>query len=102
MQTFSANEAKQNFGEVIDAALRAPVAITKHGRRSVVITSDEDYRELQQFVHAHLKAEVRKGIDDLEAGRVRTFESREELSAFFGELKDEIRAKAKQAGKSAE
>jgi prevent-host-death family protein len=102
MQTFSANEAKQNFGEVIDAALRAPVAITKHGRRSVVITSDEDYRELQQFVHAHLKAEVRKGIDDLEAGRVHAFETPAELSAFIGGIKKRVRAKAKPAGERTE
>lgn len=102
MQTFSANEAKQNFGEVIDAALREPVAITKHGRRSVIITSDKDYRELQQFVHAHLKAEVRRGIDDLEAGRVHAFGTHEELSAFIGGVKARVRAKAKAADDRAE
>lgn len=102
MQTFSANEAKQNFGEVIDAALREPVAITKHGRRSVIITSDEDYRELQQFVHAHLKAEVRRGIEDLEAGRVHVFATHEELSDFVGGVKERLRSKAKAAADKAE
>lgn len=46
----------------------------------------------------NLRAEVRKGIDDLEAGRVRTFETHADLSAFFEELKDKISAKAKRAG----
>ena len=102
MQTFSANEAKQNFGEVIDAALRAPVAITKHGRRSVVITSGEDYRELQQFVHAHLKNEVRRGIEEIEAGRVLAFESDGQLSAFIGDIKKRVRARSKPDGEHPE
>jgi len=96
MQKFSANEAKQNFGEVIDAALRAPVAITKHGRPSVVITSDEDYRELQELVHQYLKKEVQKGVEDLEAGRVHTLKTPEELSGFISGIKQRVRARAEQ------
>ncbi len=93
MQTFSANDAKQNLGAVIDAALREPVTITKHGRPTVVVTAEADYRELQAIAHAYLKAEVKKGIDDLEAGRVRTFETHDELKRFGEEIKERTRAR---------
>ena len=68
MITYSANDAKQRFGEVIDAALQAPVSITKHNRRSVVILSDAEYQRLAQAKHATLKAEVRAGFDQLDRG----------------------------------
>lgn len=93
MQTFSANDAKQNFGEVLDAALRGPVSITKHGRPSVVITSEQDYRELQQLVHDYLKTEVKKGLDDIDAGRVRTFETEKDLQRFGEQIKKRTRAR---------
>lgn len=99
MQTFSANDAKQNFGEVLDAALRAPVSITKHGRPSVVITSEEDYRELQQVVHEYLKAEVKKGVDDIEAGRVHTFETGKDLQQFGEQIKKRTRASQQKVAK---
>ena len=49
MNTFTSNDAKQKFGEVIELALQEPVSITRHGRPSVVVTSDADYRELLAF-----------------------------------------------------
>ncbi len=41
MQKMTANQAKQNFGELLDKAQRGPVEITKHGRRVGVLVSDE-------------------------------------------------------------
>src|SRR5690606_19269281 len=90
MQTFSAHEAKQNFGTVMDAALRQPVAITKHGRPSVIITSAEEYNEFRQLVREYLKAEVRKGIDDIQAGRFQQFESHADLRKLFAQIKREL------------
>ncbi len=91
MQTFSANDAKQNLGAVIDAALREPVAITKHGRPAVVVTSEASFRELQQLVQGYLKAEIRKGIEDIEAGRYQAFETHDDLKKLFTEIKNEVR-----------
>ena len=68
MHTVTANDAKQNFGQVIDQALQGPVSITKHGRPSVVVTSDAEYRELMALKREHLKAEVRKGFESLDRG----------------------------------
>lgn len=68
MITFSANDAKNRFGEVIDTALQQPVSITKHNRRSVVVMSDAEYRRLAAAQHDRLKAEVTAGFDQLDRG----------------------------------
>ena len=68
MQTFTANDAKQRFGKLMEQALQEPVSITRHGRPSVVVTSDADYRELLALKFENLKAEVRKGFEGFARG----------------------------------
>lgn len=68
MHTITANDAKQNFGHVIDQALQGPVSVTKHGRPSVVITSDAEYRALLLLKEEALKAELTKGFESLDRG----------------------------------
>lgn len=80
MHTFSANDAKQRFGELIDQALQEPVSITRHGRPSVVVTSDAEYREYLELKHARLRAEVQKGFEGIERGEVSS-RSVEEIAA---------------------
>ena len=70
MQSVTANEAKQNFGQVIDQALQKPVSVTKHGRPSVVITSDANYKELMEMKRKLLQSEVRKGFESLDRGEI--------------------------------
>lgn len=72
MITFTANDAKQKFGEVIDEALQGPVSITKHNRRSVVIMSDAEYRNLSAAKLDTLKAELKAGFDQLDRGEFST------------------------------
>jgi len=43
MKRITALEAKTRFGEVLDAAQRQPVSITRNGRPSVVVISAESY-----------------------------------------------------------
>lgn len=43
MKTITAIDAKNKFGQLIEAAQRQPVTITKKGRASVVVMSIEDY-----------------------------------------------------------
>lgn len=43
MKTMSALEAKNRFGQLIEAAQRHPVVVTKKGRSSVVVVSAADY-----------------------------------------------------------
>ena len=68
MITFTANDAKNKFAEVIDAALQGPVSITKHNRRTVVVMSDAQYQSLAQTKHGELKAAVTAGFDQLDRG----------------------------------
>gem|GEM_PF-415006 len=66
MITFTANDAKQQLGHVLDTARTAPVSITKHGRPSFVITSQEDYLALLKIKSEHLRQEIRRGFDQLD------------------------------------
>ncbi|MGE9296847.1 MAG: type II toxin-antitoxin system prevent-host-death family antitoxin [Puniceicoccales bacterium] len=47
MKTFTANEAKQSFGELLDTARVEPVMIEKHKRRAAVVISIEEYDRLR-------------------------------------------------------
>ena len=54
---FTASEAKNNFGQLLDAALReGPVAITKQSKPTAVLISLEEYRALTQVEDRTLAA----------------------------------------------
>lgn len=44
---FSAKEAKNNFGRLLDEARRMPVTIEKNGRKVAVLISSEEYAGLE-------------------------------------------------------
>jgi len=46
MRTFSSADAKNHFGELVDAARIAPVAVTKYDKLFVVVMSAEEYERL--------------------------------------------------------
>ncbi|MFU8833365.1 MAG: type II toxin-antitoxin system Phd/YefM family antitoxin [Wenzhouxiangella sp.] len=56
MKTFTALEAKNRFGQVIDAAQREPVTVTRQGRPSVVILSADEYQRRQTRAWRNLLA----------------------------------------------
>lgn len=76
MKTFTANEAKQQLGRVLDTARTGPVTITKHGRPEFVLTSKDDYDSMAELKYQHLKQEVQKGFDEIDRGEYseKTFE----------------------------
>jgi prevent-host-death family protein len=49
MQTFSANQAKTQFGQFIDLAQREPVRVVRHDRVVGVMVSAQDYEAMQNF-----------------------------------------------------
>lgn len=49
MRSISAQHAKNNFGELIDLARAAPVAVTKYDRRVVVVMAVEEYDRLTEL-----------------------------------------------------
>ena len=51
--TFSAKEDKNNFGRLLDEALRSPVTVEKNGRRVAVVISSDEYDEFVQSRDAY-------------------------------------------------
>ncbi|MEL3888950.1 type II toxin-antitoxin system Phd/YefM family antitoxin [Ferrovibrio sp. MS7] len=56
MRTFSSANAKNHFGELVDAARIAPVAITKYDKPFVVVLAMEEFVRLSAAA-ATLRAE---------------------------------------------
>lgn len=67
MQTFTANEAKTRFGEVLDRVQRAPVQVTRHNRVVGVMVSAEDYEAMRRFYADRLRKTLRDTADEAAA-----------------------------------
>jgi prevent-host-death family protein len=70
METLNATDAKREFGEVLLKVQSAPVSINKNGKPVAVVISASDYKELNAMREEWLKAELQKGMDSLQSGRV--------------------------------
>lgn len=51
--TFTAKEAKNNFGRLLDEARRIPVIIKRNGRKVAVMLSLEEYNFLEALSDAY-------------------------------------------------
>jgi len=60
MQTFTANEAKTRFGELLDRVQREPVQVTKHNRVIGVMVSAEDYQSMRAYYVDRLQRTMRE------------------------------------------
>lgn len=69
MKTYSATEAKNKFGQLLDDAQRGPVRIEKHGRGSSYIVSEADYEVIQAQKERALKEMLEESQRDIDAGR---------------------------------
>ena len=49
MQTYTANEAKTRFGDMLDRVQREPVQVTRHDRVVGVMVSAQDYEQMREF-----------------------------------------------------
>jgi prevent-host-death family protein len=47
--TWSVQDAKNRFSEVVEAAQRKPQTVTKHGKPAVVVVAADDYERLRHF-----------------------------------------------------
>ena len=52
MKVFSAKEAKDEFGRLIDTAQKEPVQIEKKGRAVAVLVSSDEYARLEAMENA--------------------------------------------------
>ncbi len=67
MQTFTANEAKTRFGELLDRVQHAPVQVTRHNRVVGVMVSAEDYAAMRRFYADRLRKTLRDTADEAAA-----------------------------------
>jgi len=80
MQTFTANEAKTRFGELIDRVQREPVQVTRHNRVVGVMVSAEDYHAMRAFYANRLRHNLKQSAEDA-AAKGLTDEKLEQLLA---------------------
>ncbi|MFT3941044.1 MAG: type II toxin-antitoxin system Phd/YefM family antitoxin [Rhodopseudomonas sp.] len=52
-RSWSVQDAKNRFSEVVEAARRSPQTVTKHGKPAVVVVDVAEYERLQQFERAN-------------------------------------------------
>jgi antitoxin Phd len=50
-RTWSVQDAKNCFSEVVEAARRKPQIVTKHGKPAVVIVGADEYERLRKLQH---------------------------------------------------
>ena len=62
MKIVTALEAKNRFGEVLEAAQRLPVSITGNGRRSVVMISAESNAGRQKMARERLRQAIDSSV----------------------------------------
>lgn len=70
MFSFTANQAKTQFGELLAKAQREPISITKNGKPSVVVMSIEDYQAYEELKLQQLRDRLAHSVAQAEAGRV--------------------------------
>lgn len=70
MNSFTASEAKVQFGELLSQAMREPVSITKNGRPKAVLMSWEDYNQIEALKLEHLRATLAHSIEQAERGEL--------------------------------
>jgi len=63
MQTFTANEAKTRFGEMIDRVQREPIQVTRRNRVVGVMVSAEDYHGMRAFYADRLRQTLRQSAE---------------------------------------
>jgi antitoxin Phd len=51
-RSWSVQDAKNRFSEVVEAARRSPQTVTKHGRPAVVVVDVVEYERLQSLERA--------------------------------------------------
>lgn len=60
MQTYTANEAKTRFGELLDRVQREPVRVTRHNRVVGVMVSAQDYEAMRAFYADRLRGTLKE------------------------------------------
>lgn len=57
-RSWSVQDAKNRFSEVVEAARRKPQTVTKHGKPAVVVVDVEEYERLRRLERAPSLSEL--------------------------------------------
>ena len=80
MEVFTANEAKNRFGEIILKSQREPVKLTRSGKPIAVIVSIDEYNATEELKLRYVRDHIQAALADIENGNV------EDGDAFFQDL----------------
>ena len=67
MRTITANEAKTNFGKLLDTAQRGPVRVARYNRVVGVMVSAEDYEAMRAFYADRLQKNLDRSAAEASA-----------------------------------
>ncbi len=67
MLTFTANEAKTRFGELLDRVQRETVQVSRHNRVVGVMVSPEDYAAMRAFYANRLQSTLDQSAQEAAA-----------------------------------
>lgn len=81
MQSFTANQAKTQFGQFLDTAQREPVQVLKHDRVVGVMVSAKDYEAMRTFYADRLQHRLAQSAQLVEAAGLTPIKLEELLSA---------------------
>ena len=70
MEVFTANEAKNRFGEVLLKSQKAPVQVTRSGKPIAMIVSIEDYNATEELKLCYVREHIQEALEDIENGNV--------------------------------
>ncbi|HAT1683435.1 TPA: type II toxin-antitoxin system Phd/YefM family antitoxin [Klebsiella oxytoca] len=83
MYSFTANQAKAQFGEMLSRAQREPVSITRNGKPSVVVVSAEEYMQFEALKLESIRRILAQSDNDIATGNIM------DGGQFFHELDNE-------------
>jgi prevent-host-death family protein len=81
MQSFTANQAKTQFGQFLDTAQREPVQVLKHDRVVGVLVPAKDYEAMRTFYADRLQHRLQQSAALAEAAGITPIKLDELLSA---------------------
>ncbi len=81
METITATEASNRFGQLLDTARLEPVTIEKQGRGVAVMLSSEEYQRMEHELGQLDDLRLKESIADMDVGKTI------EASQVFADLK---------------
>ena len=75
METLTSNQAKTQFGDLLLKVQRAPVEISRNGKPVAVMISADDYSAMDELKMELLRQSLKRGLSDLEAGKIQDGDS---------------------------